>query len=80
MYTLKCKDIEDIGVPDCDYEAKGKDKEEVIKMAKDHLENEHPEQFEEAQKKWPPEEMDKIFEDNIIEENGDEDETEEEEM
>lgn len=77
MHILKCKDIEDIGIEDCDYVAKGETKEEAVNMVKEHLESEHPEEYEEAKKKWPPEEIDKIFEDSI-EQNGGEEEKEEE--
>lgn len=65
MFTLSCKDM---GVATCSYVAKGKTKEEVMKMAGDHFMKAHPKEAKEAMKKYTKEEGMKMMEEKIMEE------------
>ncbi|MDP3882883.1 MAG: DUF1059 domain-containing protein [Candidatus Staskawiczbacteria bacterium] len=55
MFSLACKDA---GLPTCNYVAMGETKDEVLKMAKDHMVKDHPDKLKEMQEKMSSEEMD----------------------
>jgi predicted small metal-binding protein len=72
VYILKCKDVEDVGVPSCPYVARGRDKDDVVKMEMDHFENSHPDEYKKALKDMSPEEIEKKMEDSVEEEDEEE--------
>ena len=59
MLTLGCKDM---GIATCNYVAKVKTKEEIMKMSEDHFMKKHPKEAKESIAKYTKEEMDKIEE------------------
>ena len=65
MYTLTCKDM---GVGTCDYVAKGKTKEEVIRMLEEHAMKEHPKEIKDMMAQNTKEEVEDMMADKIKEE------------
>ena len=57
-----------MGMATCNYMAKGKTKEDVMKMASEHGMKAHPKEAEEAMKKWTKEETMEMMGKNIKEE------------
>ena len=58
MYTLSCKDM---GIATCDFTAKGKSKEEVVKTVGDHFMKAHPMEAKDAMENMSKEEMNKMI-------------------
>jgi predicted small metal-binding protein len=65
MYTLSCKDM---GIEMCDFMAKGKTKEEVVKEVSEHFMKAHPTEAKEKMEKYSEKELNKMMMDKVHEE------------
>lgn len=68
-YSLSCKDL---GMPQCNFVAKGETKEEVMEMINDHAMKVHAEEMKEKMKSMSKKDMEEMMMDNMKEEDADE--------